>query len=69
MSAWVRDIHNASQGKRRPLRGRWFTLTPGLVPVNPDASFTAHTQAGQLEDLNALVPVICDHAIKAEDTV
>ena len=44
-------------------------IDTGLVPVNPDESFTAHSQAGQLEDLNSLVPVICDHAIKAEDTV
>lgn len=28
-----------------------------------------HTQADQLEGLKSLVPVIYDHAIKAEDTV
>lgn len=35
--------------------------------MNHSHTDTAHS--GQLEDLNSLVPVIYNHAIKAEDTV
>lgn len=41
-------------------------IDTGFAQVTLDESFTAHS--GQQQDLNSLVPVMYDHAIKAEDT-